>query len=337
VSYHAAPDGKSRSLEARVVDVAINIFAKPYQTALSVLSLLRFCDRHIGKFYLQFEPSGSRYDHVPPYAVAAYLGDRAVVYQPEIWIECDAVRPERLDDPAYRLALRYESAFEHTRERYLFIMHNDVLIKRDVIGAMLERMDGHIAVGSIGQCWNCPAARADVVRAAGLGERACAPDRYLEFRPDYAGLNRLYAVAREQGMRVRPYWEGWEAKYRDAAWPLPECRVNEWGCLVDVETARPHVRPQGPILPFGAYEDCGSVSLDIDVAWFRDLHRLGFTARHLNLDPCLRHWVGSHRMTRGLHMQAETTARNLLEKNFSGFVAWCRTEKNGLFAEAGAG
>ena len=314
-----------------MVDVVLNIFAKPYQTALSVLSLLHFCDRHIDIFYLQFEPSGSRYDAVPPYAMARYLGKRAVVHQPDIWIECDAVLPERLEERNYRLALRYQSAFEHTDKRYLFVMHNDVLIKRDIIGALLAGIEGHFAVGGIGQCWNCPAAREDLVRAADLGERACAPDRYHAFRPDYAGLNRLYTVARERGVRVRPYWEGWETRYRDTAWPLPECRVNEWGCLVDVRMVRPHVRPQGEILPFGAYEACGSVSLDIDVAWFRDLHRLGFTARHLDLDPYLRHWVGSYRMTRDLHLRAEIEARTLLEKNFGGFVEWCRAEQNGLF------
>ena len=314
-----------------MVDVVLNIFAKPYQTALSVLSLLRFCDRHIARFYLQFEPSGSRYDAVPPYAIAKYLGERAVAYQPDVWIECDAVRPESLDDRNYRLALRYQSAFEYTDKRYLFVMHNDVLIKRDIIGAMLEAIDGHFAVGGIGQCWNCPAAREDLVRAADLGERACAPDRYDAFRPDYAGLNRLYALARERNAHVRPYWEGWDAKYRDTAWPLPECRVNEWGCLVDVRMVQPHVCPQGAILPFGAYEACGSVNLDIDVAWFRDLHRLGLTARHVDLDPYLRHWVGSYRMSRDLHLRAETEARELLEKNFSDFVAWCRAEQNGLF------
>ena len=314
-----------------MVDVVLNIFAKPYQTALSILSLLRFCDRHIDTFYLQFEPSGSRYDAVPPYAIAKYLGERAVVHQPDIWIECDAVQPERLGERGYRLALRYQSAFEHTDKKYLFVMHNDVLIKRDIIGAMLDRIEGHFAVGGIGQCWNCPASNVELVRAAGLGETACGPERYPDFRPDYAGLRRLYDVARARNARVRPYWEGWERQYADNAWPLPECRVNEWGCLVDVEMVRPHVCPEGDILPFGAYEACGSVALDIDVAWFRDLHRLGLTAAHVELDPWLRHWVGSFRMSRDLHLKAELEARDILEKSFRDFAAWCRAEKNGLF------
>ncbi len=314
-----------------MVDVVLNIFAKPYQTALSVLSLLRFCDQHIDRFFLQFEPSGSRYDPVPPYAIAAWLGERAVVSQPELWIECDAVDRNRLGDPAYRLALRYQSAFEHTDKSHLFVMHNDVLIKKDLIGAMLERIGDAFAIGGIGQCWNCPASRAELVREAGLGDAPCTPEHYARFQPDFAGLERLYAKAREQDVFVRPYWEGWDAHYAKTAWPLPECRVNEWACLVDVARTRRHVCPEGPVLPFGAYEACGSVCLDIDVAWFRELNRLGLRARHFPLGEYVRHFVGSFRMSRELHLKAENEARTLLEKNFRDFVTWCRKKKNGLF------
>ena len=316
------------------IDVAMNIFAKPYQTALSVLSLLRFCDAHIDLFYLQYEPAGSRYDAVPPYAVAEWLGDRAVVFQPEIWIECDAVDFARLGDPAYRLALRYQSAFEHTDKRHLFLMHNDVLVKRDLVGALRAGIGEAVAMGQIGQCWNCPAARPDLVRAAGLGECACTPATYTAFRPSPVGLTRLYEVAQRAGVFVRPYWEGWAGSYGPPlaeAWPLPECRVNEWGALVDVAQTRALVAPHGPILPFGAYEPCGSVCLDIGVPWFRDLHRRGFTARHLDLDPWLRHFVGSFRMTRELHLRAEQEARGVLEKHFPDFVLWCRKRDKGLF------
>ena len=38
-----------------LVDVALNVFAKPYQTALSVLSLLRFCRERINTIFFQFE------------------------------------------------------------------------------------------------------------------------------------------------------------------------------------------------------------------------------------------------------------------------------------------
>ena len=56
------------------IDVAMNIFAKPYQTALSVLSLLKHSGRHVGNVWLQFEPYGSQYDIVSPYTLVQHLG-----------------------------------------------------------------------------------------------------------------------------------------------------------------------------------------------------------------------------------------------------------------------
>ena len=315
-----------------MIDVVLNVFAKPYQTALSVLSLLRFCDRHIDRIYFQFEPAGSRYDAVPPYAVAAWLGERAILSQPEIWLECDPVDASQLQDPAYRQAVRYQPAFEHTDKQYLFVMHNDVLFTKDIIGPMLDRIGDAFVIGNIGQCWNCPASRAELVRDAGLTTGPCSPDSYADFVPDRAGLERLYALAREREIFVRPYWEGWGTHYTEAAWPLPECRVNEWACLVDVRQTRPHTWPNGPILPFGVFEACGSTCLDVAVSWFRDLNRLGLRARNFPLDDYVRHFVGNFRMTRSLHLQAENEARTLLEKNFRDFVAWCREKKNGLFS-----
>lgn len=315
------------------VDAAVNVFAKPYQTALSVLSLLRWSGERIDRVFMQFEPKGSRYDSVPPYAVAEYLGSRAVVTQPELWLRRETPDRARLDDAAYRLSIRYEYAFERTDKRHLFILHNDVLVLKDIVGAMLELADGFFAVGGIGQCWNCPAADAALVGAAGLGDEACSPDRYADFRPDFAGLGRLYALAEERGVFARPYPEGWDEHYAAAnpAWPLPECRVNEWGCLVDVALTRAHVVPQGDILPFGAFEQCGSTRYDTAAAWFRELNRLGLRAKHMDTGGHLRHWVGNDKMMEKPYREAEDRARLILEKNFAPFVNWCRKRDNGLF------
>jgi hypothetical protein len=363
--------------ESARVDVAMNIFAKPYQTALSLLSLLQFSGRHIGRIYLQFEPQGSMFDPAPPYAIAEYLGDFGiwvVNYQPKYWLHLDAADPARLDDPEYRLSLRYQHAFEHTDKQYLFVLHNDVLIKRDIVGAMLDDIGDAFAVGQIGQCWNCPASNEALVQDSGCASFwrdtssglfcppgqdqksptpsskaapsssdtklrhsskpgfACAPERYRDFRPDFEGLKRLYALAVEREVFVRPYWEGWEKHYAAAPWPLPECRVNEWGCLVDVAMTRPLVRPEGDILPFGGYEPCGKICLDIDVVWFRELNRRGLYARHMDIRPYLTHWVGTGNNTERKYLQSEHNARRILEKHFAPFAAWCRARGNGLFA-----
>lgn len=312
------------------VDVALNIFAKPYQTALSVLSLLRHSDALIDKIYLQFEPMGSRYDAVPPYAIAHYLGDRAVVFQPDVWVECDAVDKNRLLDTAYRLSMRYQFAFEHSDKKHLFIMHNDVFFKKDIIGAMLAAIGEAFAIGQIGQCWNCPAHNEELMSELGFSQ-ACGSERYAQFKPDFSTLNHLYDEARQRGLHIRPYWEGWDEHYGRQAWPLPECRVSEWGCLVDLEQTNPLVVPQGKIAPFGAFEYCGSVTLDTAVHWFRDLNRLGLRAKHFPVEEYMIHFVGSFRMTRRLHQEAESKAQNILRNSFPDFVEWCKKQKNGLF------
>ena len=314
-----------------LVDAAMNIFARPYQTALSVLSLLKFSGKHIDRVYMQFEPKGSAYDKASPHVVAEYLGDRAVVFQPQFWLECDAAEPSRFSDPAYRLSLRYQHVFECSDKKYLFVLHNDVLVKRDIVGVLLDNIGDAFVIGRLGQCWNCPASNEEVVKAAGCDTRACNPDRYMEFRPDFAGLERLYREAVNSGAAARPYWEGWAEKYSEQAWPLPECRVNEWGCLVDLGQTKPLTMPFGSATPFGAFEACGSVTLDTAVAWFRDLHRAGLHARHMGVDGGLTHWVGNNKLTKRRYHDIEDNARVILEKHFRDFVTWCRERKNGLF------
>lgn len=317
------------------VDVVLNIFAKPYQTALALLTLIKYSGQHIGCIYPQFEPAGSRYDAVPPYAIAEYLreqGRQIDVFQPSIWVECEPVNEERLQDTEYRLAMRYQYAFEKTDKKYLFFLHNDQFFKRDIIGALLDAIDGAFAAGKIGQCWNCPASNAEVMQAAGFGSAPCTPETYADFQPDFEGLERLYATALAMKVFVRPYCEGLAPHYSEQAWPLPECRVNEWGCLVDIEQTRKLTMPFGPVLPFGAFEYCGGgTPLDTAVAWFRELSRLGFRARHVDIDKFIHHFGGSSRMTKASHKQAELEAEALLLKIFPDFVSWCRQKRNGLF------
>ncbi len=314
-----------------MADLALNVFAKPLQTSLSVLSLLRRSGEHIGKVYLQFEPYGSNFDTASPYVIAEYLGERAVLHQPEHWCARKPADPARYGDPAYRLSVRYQFAFERSDKRYLMILHNDVLLLKDIVGAMLERIDGHFAVGQIGQCWNCPAANAEVVAEVFPGRASCTPETYADFILSPAELARLYRIAAEHGLFVRPYPEGWAPYYAEIGWPLPECRVNEWACLVDLSRTRPLTVPHGPVPPFGVFQPCGRICLDTAAGWFRELNRLGMRAGHMEIAPYLRHWVGHDKITESRYLKAEDNARRILERSFPEFAAWCRKRKNGMF------
>lgn len=309
------------------IDVAMNIFAKPYQTALSVLSLLKHSGRHVGSVWLQFEPYGSQYDIVSPYAIAQYLsgkiGDRCRVFQPEYWLDLNAADPARLHEDAYRYGIRYQYAFEHSTSRRLFLMHNDVLILQDVLGFMLDQMGEAVAVGHLGQCWNCPA-HVEILTREVMGCGPCDPLKYMNFQPDFDQLQQLYTLAQQKGIFARPYDQGFTGIFDQQSWPLPECRVNEWACLLDLEASRPVCVPNGPVLPPGAYRQCGPVCLDIGVEWFRGMHALGRFARHLDLSRHLKHWVGTGKVTARRYALAEENALKILLANFPDYCDWLR-------------
>lgn len=303
-------------------DVALNIFAKPFQTALSLLSLTKWSGSHIGEIWLQFEPMGSRFDSLPPYYIAEYLSSvlnyTVHISQPDKWLKRQSVTLEELSDPALRSSVRYQTAMSQSTARFLFITHNDVFILKDIIGDMLQKIDGAFAIGPLGQCWNCPASREDVTQKT-MGCAPCSPLRQLEIRPTWEQLGELYATARRLGHFVRPYDEnGFSADFRRQPWPLPECRINEWACLLNLDMSRSV--PDN--FPFGAFKDCGGHNLDTGVAWFRSMYAAGYQARNFDISKYLRHWVGTGHKRPVSYAYSEDRALGLLRKYFPAFVKW---------------
>ena len=145
-----------------------------------------------------------------------------------------------------------------------------------------------------------------------------------DFRPDYSQLQQFYALAQQRGIFARPYDRGFAGIFDAQPWPLPECRVNEWACLLDLEKTRPLCVPHGPILPPGAYRQCGPVCLDIGVEWFRGVHARGMTARHADLSRHLKHWVGTGKVTARLYALAEENALKILLTTFPEYCDWLR-------------
>lgn len=310
------------------VDVAVNIFAKPFQTSLSLLSLLDRSRPHINKIWLNFEPYGSRFDKIQPYLIYEYLRELGEIpceaSQPGIWLARETPDPERMADPAYRAAIRYQYAWENSTATWLFVMHNDVYFFKDLLGAMLDKIGNSAAIAEIGQCWNCPAANADFTGSI-CGSGPCKRENYQDFKCSPAQLRELYAAARKSGKFARSYDSAClESDFQDQPWPLPECRPNEWACLINLAKTRPLTMPAGDIPPYGAFERCGDLHLDIGVAWFRGIHAHGLECEHINVRDYLKHWVGTGKKSATRYAQAEDNALVILKKCFPEYVRWLK-------------
>lgn len=323
-------DASDDSKKAPDIDAAVNIFAKPWQTALTLLSLHQASGQHIWEYWLQFEPAGSKFDKIPPYHIVPYLtqelGLRVHVFQPEIWQARTPADPYRMADREYRKQLRYGQAFEGTKNHFLFLTHNDVFFRKDLVGALRQNIGDAFAIGQLGQCWNCPASN-DAIMESVMGCSCCTPLTYMKIRPTFEQLAALYKKAREIDFPARPYDKrNFSREFERQPWPLPECRVNEWACLLNMDMIRPACMPFGAAWPPGAFRDCSGHNLDVVTPTFRDLHAQGMHAKHFNFSGFMDHFVGTGNKSGPRYSFSEDRAKKLLEKFFPDYIAWIKTK-----------
>ncbi len=248
------------------IDVAISYYGKPYQTMVTLFSLLEKSANYIDKIYLCIEkkqPYEDAWNGVPK--IKELFEKRGVVIvHPGKFVPWMAdVSPQGLDEET-RLSLRYQFALEKTDKKYLLICHNDMLYRQDLIQPMLQSFeedssDKLVGVGRIGQCWNCSAFYA----------KLCSPEKFDEYKPGPQEL--LKQMEDYPNPRYQRNKKLVSAGYSH---PLPECRLNEYACLINVDLYRKTTIPNGPAPYFGGVWN-GS---DTAAAWFRDsyLHGLRF-------------------------------------------------------------
>ena len=136
--------------------------------------------------------------------------------------------------------IRYQWAIDGTDKDFVYVIHDDICFRADVLGTYLEAMvtlRRPSVVGELGQCWRCDWAR-----------QGCTPEAVSAGRLPSA---RWPANAGERG----------------DPWP---CRMNEWSALVCVDAAR-QIEAAHAVL-FGNYDNRG----DVGAYWFALAHRMGF-------------------------------------------------------------
>lgn len=163
-----------------------------------------------------------------------------------------------------RCDIRYQWAVENTSNKLLFIMHDDIFFKRDIIGLYISQYYDDLGafqaktgiVGDLGQCWRCQYAD------------SCNPSDIIA------------------GKRPNSEWPLTQRPGEKHKWA---CRINEWSCLLNVEIAKEiflHDR-----VFFGNYDDDG----DVAAYWFSRLIKRGFgfsdpLPSKLKRDDYYTHW-----------------------------------------------
>lgn len=305
------------------VDVLINAYGKPFQTALSLLSLIKHSGDRIGRIWFVSE----RAEETKALGRQFVLDilDNVTVYEPEDWRWINHIDESRLDEDGYRHSIRYQYGWEHSDKDYVLVIHNDVYFKADAVGLLFEKIGNSIAAGEIGLCCQCPA----------FHHKKCCPERYLEYRPD---IKEFIMMARDPKGYIPTDVSSYMVcpTLRKKPWPLPSCRVNEWCALINLKKARPLTAPFGPARPFGAHVFEGvmqepkdgeewkefkthlGIVYDTGMAWFRDVHHAGQTCAHQNLSSVMEHWTGHKALFNAeLYEANEKRARKILEKEFN--------------------
>lgn len=271
--------------DPKKVDVAIQIYGKPWQSLCSIFSLIQHSGNWIDTVYILEEPQH-------PFGDSLHRFHRAIKRAAIKRVHRKNTRPS-LPIPTQpgtrREDIRYQWAIEQSDKTYIFISHNDVLYHSDVIGAMLSSIGESIAIGEIGQCWNCPA-----LHLCGGGKN------WNNWNPSLEDIQTLRLPhIRTKAGDIDP----------DHPKLMPECRVNEWAILLNREAC---IKEREPCYGF--------FKLDIGTEWFKAMHKRGYTFKHYQegFERCYFSTASGYatQKDRDLYLGSELRAKAYFESNF---------------------
>jgi hypothetical protein len=255
------------------IDVCVNVFGKPYQTLVTLKSLLKHSGDKIDRIYLikeKEQPNGFDYKIISN----GLNYDRLVEYTPKYHFFIGKSDVKRIVfDKNYRMSLRYQYGLERTDKKHLLIIHNDVLFEKDIVSEMLNQIGDCFTIGQIGQCWNCPMFYEKKCSGEILSnnyENQMSYDEVIKI-VDKHPTTRTFIMAKSKIDTNKPF-------------PLPECRVNEWCALVNTEYYKMEVIPNGSVVPFGGY-----YGIDLADEWFNMMVRKGYKFKNFDLKPYCTH------------------------------------------------
>jgi len=273
------------------VDVIINVYGKPWQTLCTLKSLEKKSGEYIDKIFLIKEKEQPYNENID------WIFDKlnnVEVYTPNLYSFTS--HNVNYNSENERFKIRYQYGFERSDKKFIFITHNDVLYCGDIISDMLSKIGDSIGIGEIGQCWNCPA------KSNGL----CSGEKFYEWNPNYEDILKFKLP------HVRTRIEDINKKNPK---PMPECRLNEWSCLINRESSNKETFPNGNTPFFGQY------GIDLGVPWFKSLHNKGYTFVDYRKNFIHTYWSTTSgyptQLNKELYDISENNAKEYFEKNFN--------------------
>jgi hypothetical protein len=251
------------------IDVCLSVYGKPYQTIITVKSLLRHSGDLIDKIYMILEPTQPE-DFNIEFIKSEINYNNLIIFTPKYYLGYGRTDLHRFfNEEDYRLSVRYQYGIEKTDKKFLLTMHNDVLFKADVIKNFIDQIGDNAGIGQIGQCWNCPM----------FYEKKCDGDKFETFKPSYDEvLNDTLKYPSSRTFIFRGVID------RTNPMPLPECRLNEWCSLLNMETYKKETMPYGNVVPFGSH-----VKMDTSDEWFRQMFLKGYKFKNVDINEWCTH------------------------------------------------
>lgn len=263
------------------VDVSIAFYGKPYQAIVTIKTLMQYSGQHIDKIYLSRERLQPHDDYVGIFKIIDYFRNdpsvKLVVQYPHYFLGLGVRDHERAKvDTRFRQSIMYQYPLEVSDKKYLVVMHNDMLFYGDMIGDMLKEFEkgpkNLVGVGSIGQCWSCPA-------GPDWGNKCNSKmfEQYVPTTEEAIALAEAHATPRRD-IQLKVIRNG-------RTHILPECRLNEYCAMIDLDKYRKETLPNGDIGCYGG----GWNGVDTATVWSHDMFKRGYTFRHLTLEDYTRH------------------------------------------------
>jgi hypothetical protein len=261
------------------VDINISFYGKPYQAIVTIESLLKHSGQHIDKIYIQEERNQPHNEWQGIFKVLDAFRNRPdariVVHRPKYYLGLGVSDYDRAQaDTDFRQSILYQYALEKTDKKYMCVMHNDILFHDDMIGQMLKDFENGpknlAGVGSIGQCWVCPAAIENRCNSKIQHQVSFSQEEVV------AMYERTPVTRKEIGLRVAK-----AGRY----WPMPECRLNEYVALIDMEAYRPNTLPVGDLGCYGG----GWSGCDQATIWSHDMVQRGYVFQNIVLEDYAKH------------------------------------------------